>query len=140
MTKYTGTPRTVNAPAAQIASKFEDLTLFSDKIDKLPEQAREKISNLRFTKNTISMDNAQIGTVTFTVTECTPKEVRLSCDAMVPINVTIELNPVAGNPDSTEVVTGIEAEVPAMLRPLIGPALQKAANSMGDAMGYLANL
>ena len=38
---------------------------------------------------------------------------------------------------SSEVVTAIDVEIPAMLRPLIGGKMQEAANRFGEMIGKL---
>ena len=40
--------------------------------------------------------------------------------------------------DSSEVVTTIEVEIPAMLKPFVGPQLQKAADKFGELMAGLS--
>ena len=41
--------------------------------------------------------------------------------------------------ESTELQTSVEVEIPAMLRPFIGPKMQEAADKFGDLMAKLAS-
>ena len=54
----------------------------------------------------------------------------------VPMKLNVALNPV--DAASTEVKGSIEVEIPALLRPMIGPTLQKAADRFGELFASLA--
>ncbi|WP_304467838.1 hypothetical protein, partial [uncultured Muribaculum sp.] len=56
--------------------------------------------------------------------------------APVPLIMSINLD--AKTPESTEIVTAIDVEIPAMLRPMVGPKLQEAADKFGDMVKNLA--
>ena len=49
----------------------------------------------------------------------------------------MHINPLT--PDSSSVQTQIDVEIPAMLRPLIGPQLQKAADKFGELIAGLSH-
>lgn len=138
MSTYTGKPVVVNVPAQVISDKFADLNTFADRMDKFPEDVRKKIGNLSFTSDSISMTNPQVGQITFTVTERTPELVRMECRSPLPIALTIHLTPVADKPENTSVVTDVDVEIPAMLRPFIAPHMQRAADEFGTMIGSLA--
>ena len=48
----------------------------------------------------------------------------------------MDIRPVSDN--TSEVETLIDVEIPAMLRPLIGPQLQKAADKFGELIAGLS--
>ena len=50
--------------------------------------------------------------------------------------MTMDIRPVSDN--TSEVETLIDVEIPAMLRPLIGPQLQKAADKFGELIAGLS--
>ena len=54
----------------------------------------------------------------------------------VPMKLEITFKPIT--PDTTEVQGAIDVEIPMMLKPLIGPTLQKAADQFGDLFANLA--
>ena len=140
MTKYTGKASVVNLPAAAISDKFADMTLFNDKIAGMPADVRDKIGKLTFTRDTVCIDAKQAGEITFKVAERNDRRVVLSCTFPLQIDLVINLNPVDGKPDKTEVSTDVDIDIPAMLRPLIGPQMQKVADQFGSAMGNIAGL
>ena len=54
----------------------------------------------------------------------------------VPLSMELDIEPTGEN--SSSVQTLIEVEIPAMLRPLIGPQLQKAADKFGELISGLS--
>ncbi|MGM9852388.1 MAG: hypothetical protein ACI30N_00250 [Muribaculaceae bacterium] len=140
MTKYSGKASIVNLPAAEISGKFADMTAFNDKLAGMPEDVRQKMGELTFTRDTVCMDTRQAGKITFKVTERDDRHIVLACAFPLRIDLVINLNPVAGEPDRTEVSTDVDIDIPAMLRPIIGPQMQKVADHFGAAMGNIAGL
>lgn len=136
MAKYTSAPVTVAKDAGTIADKFADLSVFESSLDELPESEREKIGDVSFSPDSITIKTPQVGDITMKVVErSTSKIVMQAVGSPVPLSLSVVLNPVGV--DSTEITAVIEVEIPAMLRPLIGGAMQKAADQFGALMGKL---
>lgn len=137
MAKYSAKPVTVAMPAASIASKFEDLTTLQGALEKMPADVAAKVGDVRFEKDALVINTPQLGAIRLQVTERTPQRVALSAiGSPVPLVMGVDLKSLAG--ESTELLTSIEVEIPAMLRPLIGSKMQEAADKFGDLMGKLA--
>jgi hypothetical protein len=79
-----------------------------------------------------------MGDMTLKVTEKVPnKRLALSAEnAPVPMTLSINLTEKAA--DKTEVLSSIDVDIPAMLRPLVGPKLQEAAEKFGDMIKNLS--
>ena len=74
-----------------------------------------------------------MGELKFQVTERTPERVVFNTvSSPLPLNMAVNLKPLTA--DSTELYTSIDVEIPAMLKPLLGGMMQKAADSFGDLM------
>lgn len=140
MTKYTGKTSVVNLPAAEISDKFADMSTFNDKLAGMPEDVRKHMGDLTFTRDSVCMDTKQAGKVVFKVTERDDRHIVLACSFPLPISLTINLSPVADDAAKTEVSTDVDIEIPAMLRPIIGPQMQKVADHFSTAMGSIASL
>lgn len=139
MSTYSSKPTTVNRPAAEIYSRFSDLSNLQDQLKNLPEEQRAKIGDVKFDADSIAIVTPQVGEIKFQVVERVPvsKIVFGSPSSPVPLSMTLTLNPVDDN--STEVVTAIDVEIPMMLRPLIGGKLQEAADQFSKLMSQLSN-
>ena len=140
MTKYTGKTSVVNLPAAEISDKFADMSTFNDKLAGMPEDVRKHMGDLTFTRDSVCMDTKQAGKDVFKVTERDDRHIVLACSFPLPISLTINLSPVADDAAKTEVSTDVDIEIPAMLRPIIGPQMQMVADHFSTAMGSIASL
>ena len=137
MAKYTGKEVDVNAPASQIAEKFEDLSLFGTYLEQIPPEERSKAGDISFERDAIVINNPTVGKMTFNVVERSPEKVVFGADGMLPLTVVVNFKPVGEN--ETKVNTVLEIELPAMLRPLIGGKLQQVADMFGELIGKLVN-
>lgn len=140
MTKYTGKTSIVNLPTSEISDKFADMSTFNDKLAGMPEEVRKHMGDLTFTRDSVCMDTKQAGKVVFKVTERDDRHIVLACSFPLPISLTLNLSPVADDAAKTEVSTDVDIEIPAMLRPIIGPQMQKVADHFSTAMGSIAKL
>lgn len=136
MSQYTSKPVTVNRPAQFIIDKFADLSLFGEALDSMPAGERAKIGDVSFDKDAITIDTKQVGTIKFQVVERTPARVVMNAvGSPVPLNLIVNLDSLGD--ESTEITTAIDIEIPVMLRPMIGGAMQKAVDQFGDLMAKL---
>lgn len=137
MSKYSGRTVSVARSAQEIADKFADLSQFSAMLDRMPEEERAKIGDVTFDTDSVAINTKQIGTVRFQVVERTPQAVRLSAvGSPVPLTMSIDLD--ATSPNTTDVTTNIDIDIPVMLRPMVGPHLQKAVDQFSDLVAKLA--
>lgn len=138
MSKYNGAPTIVAKPINEIFDRFKDLTFFEEKIKQLPEDQLSKLGNVKFTPDSISVDTGQMGALTFGVTErVAPSKIVFSAvGSPVPLAMNIALREV--DPAQTEVITSIDVDLPAMLKPFVGPKLQEAADKFSFMIGNLA--
>ncbi len=137
MSKYSGRTVSVARSAQEIADKFADLSQFSAMLDRMPEEERAKIGDVTFDTDSVAINTKQVGTVRFQVVERTPQAVRLSAvGSPVPLTMSIDLD--ATSPNTTDVTTNIDIDIPVMLRPMVGPHLQKAVDQFSDLVAKLA--
>lgn len=136
MANYKGKPVTVNSSAQSIAERFSDLSSLNSFVDQLPAEERQKIGDVEFEKDAISIKNPQIGSLRFAVTECSPKLIKLACAS--PVSMALQVNLTAIDDNRTEVATDIDINIPAMLRPFIAPHMQRAADQFGELMAKVA--
>lgn len=138
MSKYSSKPAVVNRPIGELYARFNDLSFFGEKINELPAEQVEKIGDVSFTADSISINTPQIGTLTFRIVERVEptKVVFGSPGSPVPLTMSVDFKAI--DETSTEVSTVIDVEIPMMLRPLVGPKLQEAADKFGEMMTNLA--
>lgn len=139
MATYSSKPVTVNRPAGEIYERFSDLSNMEAQLKNLPEDQRAKIGDVRFEADSIAINTPQVGEIKFQVIERVPQSriVFGSPSSPVPLTMTLKMNSLSDT--STEVVTSIDVEIPAMLRPLIGGKLREAAEQFSKLMSQLSN-
>ncbi len=137
MATYKGKPVTINLPAEEVYNKIADLSSFQQRMDSLPAEAREKLGDVKFTSDSIAITAPAVGEMKFNVTERVPgsKLVLSAENSPVPFAIKIDLKPLEAA--STEVSTMIDVEIPAMLKPLVGGKMQKAANKFSEMFATL---
>lgn len=137
MAKYSSAPTVVNRPATVLAEKFSDFRAFQTALDSLDAEQRAAVGDVSFTDDTITINTPQVGAIVLRATERTPEKVRLQAESSpVPMSLQIDFKPVDAS--SSEVTGSLDVDIPMMLKPLVGPALQKAADQLGSLFARLA--
>lgn len=136
MATYKSKPVTVPASASAVSDKFADLRTLESALGNLPDDERAKIGQVDFTADSLSIHTPQAGELKFKVTERTSERVVFkTVSSPLPLDMVLNLRPLSD--DSTELITAIEVEIPAMLKPLLGGMMQKAADSFGALMAKI---
>lgn len=138
MTKYTGKPYIVNKPREVLFERLSDLSALCGHIDELPAEVRQKLGTVNFPDSeTFAFTAPGVGEMKFRIVErVAPQTVKFLADTgVVPINVVLDL--AEAGEGATAISASIEAEIPAMLRPLVGGKLQQAADQFGEMFGKL---
>ena len=136
MSKYKSATIEVAKSATEISDKFADLTQLQPVIDRPPAEERAKIGDINFTTDTISVTTKQVGAVSFRVVERKPSEIVMAANGTpMPLQFFIKLDEKA--PTATDVTCTIDIDIPMMLRPMVGPQIQKAADMLGSMIGKM---
>ena len=137
MAKYESKPVAVNQPIEALFDRFSDISLFQQRINEIPEEQRAKMGDVTFEADAICINTPQVGQLKFQVTERTaPGHIVFSAvGSPIPLSMSIDITSLSET--SSEVVTAIEVEIPAMLRPLIGGKMQEAADKFGEMIAQL---
>lgn len=138
MATYTSKPQTVERSAEELFARFSDLSHLQSALDTLTDEQRAQVGEVQFTADSISIVTPQVGEIAFQVIDrIAPSKVVFGTKSSpVPLTMEVGIKPLSET--SAEVQTVINVEIPAMLRPLIGPQLQKAADKFGELMAGLS--
>lgn len=138
MAKYSGKPFRVGMPKELLFERVSNLSELQNRMGSLPEEVKAKMGTVNFPDaDTLAFTAPGVGEMKFRIVERTaPSRIKFLADTgMVPVNVFIDFD--GADADSTNVVATIDAEIPMMLRPLVGPKLQEAADKFGEMFGQL---
>lgn len=137
MAKYASKPTVVEQPAGVLAAKFADFRELQHKLDELPAEERARIGEVTFTDDTIAITTPQVGEIKLVAVERNAERVVLQAEkSPVPMKLEITFKPLSA--ESTELQGAIDVDIPMMLKPLIGPTLQRAADQFGNLFANLA--
>lgn len=139
MTSYSSKPVEVNLDAAGVYDRISNIGSYESRLNELPEDVRAKLGDVHFTDNSILI-GSPMGQITLLVTERIPAK-RIALTAQnAPVPMVLSVNMESKSDTVTEVVTSIDVEMPAMLKPLVGPKLQEAADKFGDMVKNITRL
>jgi uncharacterized membrane protein len=139
MSRYESKTVTVEKPIDDMFNRFSDLSLFEKRIQELPDDKRAQLGDVRFSTDAISIVTPQVGELKFQIVErCYPDKIVFGSPG-APINLKMSVNFAAAGDSATNVTTVIDVDIPAMLRPFVGPKLQQAADKFGEMISNLSN-
>lgn len=136
MAGYTGKTAHVEVAKDKVYERLSDFSAYNEMLEKLPAEAREKIGNVKFTPDAILIEAAPVGEIKLSVTERIPGErvVLTAENSPVPMHLTVALGE---SGTGTDLTPTIDVEVPAMLKPFVGPKMQQAADQFGAMLSNL---
>ena len=133
MSKYSAKTFNVAHSADDIAAKFEDLTALQPMLDKLSPEDRAKVGDLQLTSDSIAVTVGPVGQITFRVLERSPRRVAMRAEGSpVPLVLGVDMTPTSA--DATDVQCSVDVDIPMMLRPMVGPQLEKAVEMLSDVI------
>lgn len=138
MATYKSNLQPVNRSAEELFERFSDLSRLQGALDGLTEEQRKQVGDVHFSADSIRIVTPQVGEIAFEVTERVhPSKVVFGTNSSpVPLTMEVDIKPVSES--ASEVQTLINVEIPAMLRPIIGPQMQKAADKFGELITGLS--
>ena len=139
MAKYTSQSVSINGAQTYVFNKISNLGAYQELLDKMPDDLRQKAGDVRFTDDAIIINANPVGEIRLEIIDKhEPDLIKLKAsNAPVPMFLSLEL--AAESESVTKLVAAIEVEVPAIIKPMIGPKMQEAANQMATLVGRLFN-
>jgi len=138
VTTYSSKPATLDMPVETVYKHISDIAAYQEKINGLPDEIKQKIGNVTFADDKITIKGAPMGDIELVVSERVENK-RMALNAMnSPVPIIMSINLDEQGTGKTQVVTSIDVEMPAILKPMVGPKLQEAAEKFGDMIKNLA--
>jgi hypothetical protein len=141
MTSYKSQPIEVAMSASAIYNRIYDFSKFEELIDKLPEEVRSQLGEVKFTADSIVIPHNMLGQITLRVSErVADKRIAMQAEnAPIPMFMAINLD--AKGDNATDVQTSIDVDIPAMLKPMIGPKIEPMLKQSAEKFGeMIANI
>ncbi len=137
MATYKSKAVTVNKSATELAEKFSDFSSLGSALENLPAEERAKVGDVSFTADTITISTPQVGDIRLKAIERTLEKIRLKAEG-TPVDMELEINFKPVNESQSSVEGAINVDLPLVIRPLVGPTLQKAVDQFGELFAKLA--
>ena len=141
MAEFKSPETTLYAPIERVYAKLSNLENFKsflDKIpaDKIPADKMEQFKSIEVTADSIAFQVGPTGAVKFVVAEKRePSLIKLKA-ADLPLSLTLELH-LKADGDNCRQQTIINADIPAMLKPMVAGPLQKVVDQFGSVLSAI---
>lgn len=132
MATYKSKQVTISHPIEEVYERISNIGAYQQKLDSLPAEVKDKLGDVRFEPAAIVITAAPVGEIRFAVKErIKPSSVKLSAEQS-PVPLTLSVNLTPDSDSSTNAVSQIDVEIPAMLKPMVGGKMQEAADKFGE--------
>lgn len=102
-------------------------------VSKIPADMRGKMGELHFTSDSIKIAAPMVGEVEFKVKErVAPSKIVLATQSPMALDMNLYITPEGENKCAVE--AAIDVDIPAMMRPMVGPKIQEIANQFGGGL------
>lgn len=129
MATYKSKQVTISHPIEEVYERISNIGAYQQKLDSLPAEVKDKLGDVRFEPDAIVITAAPVGEIRFAVKErIKPSSVKLSAEQS-PVPLTLSVNLTPDSDSSTNAVSQIDVEIPAMLKPMVGGKMQEAADN-----------
>lgn len=138
MAKYQSQTVELDRPRHEAYERLSDLSRLQGALDALPAEQREKLGDVRFDHDSITISTAQVGEIRFAITDRTPDRQLVfgTPSSPVPLSLAVNLSDGA-DPARSQGQVVIDVDIPMMLKPLIGGKMQQAADQMANLIKLL---
>ncbi|MGM9868568.1 MAG: hypothetical protein ACI30R_02935 [Sodaliphilus sp.] len=140
MDTYKSDKQVIDCDIATVYGKLSNPAVFKQQleqnIDKLPEEARVQLQNLKFEDDGVVIESP-MGPLKMGIVEAIEptKIVFGAAQSPVPFALMVELNEI--DTDHTESVATLELELPMMLKMMVGNKLKDGAKMFGEMIARL---
>ena len=128
----------VAKPATELFNRFSDLSVLQGALVGLSADVRAKVGDVQFTSESIKINTPQVGAIEFVVKERVEPTKVVFGTLQSPVPLTMELDIEPNGDNASQIQTVIDVEIPAMLKPFVGPQLQKATDKFGELIQGLS--
>ena len=139
MNTYESKQKQLFKPQAEVYKMMSDLTQLEKYAAALPEEHKEKIKDIAFTEDSVSFKVDMLGEVVVRIVDREePKMLKFGADNFpIQFNFWIQLVGVAEY--DTRMKLTLKADIPFMLKPMIGNKLDEGIERMADMIAMMVN-
>ncbi len=134
MSKYESGVKQIPHPQTAVYNTLSDLNNIERIKDRIPA---DQVKDLAFDRDSVSVNVAPVGSIKLRIVDRDePKCIKFETEnSPVPFNLWVQLLPVTDTTCKMRVT--VKADIPLMLKPLIGNKLQDGVDKIADALAML---
>lgn len=134
MTKFESSVKTISASQEAVYEKLSDLNNLEKFKDSIPE---DKVKNLSFDSESLSIDVAPVGQITLKIVEKEPcKCIKFATTTSpLPFNLWIQLVPVSENECKMKLTVGLE--INPFMKGMVQKPLQEGLEKMAETLALI---
>lgn len=134
MTKFESSIKQVPAPQSAVYAKLSDLNHLAQIKDRLPE---DKVKNLTFDADTLSMEVSPVGTITLQIVEREPEKcIKFgTTTSPLPFHLWIQILPVTDATCKIKLTIGLELNP--FMKAMVQKPLQEGLEKMADMLAVI---
>ncbi len=139
MKTYESKQKQLLKPQAEIYEMMSDLRKLEPFISNLPEEHREKVKDIEFEQDSVSFRVDMLGLVVLRIVDQEyPKMLKFGADNF-PINFNFWIQLVGVSECDTRMKLTLKADIPLMLRPMVGNKLDDGIERVADTIAMAIN-
>lgn len=135
MTTYHSDPKTISSSEEVVFGILSDLKALEKIKDRFTDQP--KLKDLEFGEDYFSLNLEHVGVIIFKQTEKIAFNTIRYEATNLPMKILAAIHLEAINPEETQMKLSVQANLPAMIKVMIGNKLEKALNKLGDMLAMM---
>lgn len=139
MTTYESSQKQLFASQQEIYDKLSNLQNLEPFWNAVPAKEKEKLENVAFTADTVSFAISPIGNVTLKIVDTEyPKTIKFGAENF-PIQFNFWIQLVGVSDADTRMKLTLKADIPLMLKPMVGNKLETGIERIADVIAQFVN-
>ena len=140
MNTYESSQKQLFSSQEAIYQKISNLENLQSLWNNVPKEHKDKIKDMTFTHDTVSFSVSPVGLVTLRIVDAQePKMVKFGADNF-PIQFNFWVQLVGVSDTDTRMKLTLKADIPLMVKPMIGNKLEKGIEQIADVMAQYINM
>lgn len=139
MTTYESKQKQIRREQGVVYDRISDLRNAKPYVDAIPAEMRQGMEDVEFTEDSVSFKANMVGRVTLKIIDReSPKMLKFQAEG-IPLAANLWIQLVGVSENDTRMKVTVKADVPLMLRPMIGNRIGEGVERFADMLAYTLN-
>lgn len=139
MKTYESKQKQIRKEQGAIYDCISDLRNAKPYVDAIPADMKKGFEDIEFTEDSVSFSANMVGRVTLKIIDReAPKMLKFQADG-IPMAANLWIQLVGVSEDDTRMKVTVKADIPLMLRPMIGGKIEKGVEKFAEMLAFTLN-